>query len=141
MSDNTAKILVVEDSATDAEVLSYYLRKSSLGIDVTLVRDGEAALDLLQQSNGQTFKPNLVLLDLNLPNLGGFEVLRAIKTNPQLRSLPVIILTASVLEEDMERAHHLRADAYLSKPFDAEGFHEVVATVEQLLTPSSAADA
>ncbi|MCA9154145.1 MAG: response regulator [Pirellulaceae bacterium] len=131
MSETPAKLLVVEDSATDAEVLSYYLRKSRRGFEVQLVRDGNAALETLRDESPEQ-RPKLVLLDLNLPKLGGFEVLRAIKTDPRLSELPVVILTASVLEEDLERANHLQADAYLSKPFDAAGFQEVVETVERL---------
>ena len=113
-----ARVLLVEDSPTDAELT----REVFADVDLTLATDGEAALERLRDP-GARF--DLVLLDLNLPRLGGFDVLREIRADARLTGLPVIVLTTSRDPEDERRAGGGEADAFLSKPTDLPGFERL----------------
>lgn len=100
--------------------------------------EGQEALGLLNgdgKHNG-TPRPDPILLDLNLPGLDGFDVLKAIKTHDEWKSIPVIIVTSSALEEDIHRARRFEADHYFSKPFDLEGYSDLVQDIEEFWTNS-----
>lgn len=122
------EILLVEDSLSDIELTKMGLREGKIANNLNVVRDGEAAMAFLRREGDYAGvpRPDLVLLDLNLPGKDGREVLAEIKTDPQLRQIPVVILTTSQAEEDIVRAYGLHANAYMTKPVGFEGFVAVV---------------
>jgi CheY-like chemotaxis protein len=97
------------------------------------VNDGEQALAFLRGEDpyGSAPRPDLVLLDLNLPRVNGFEVLEEVKKDPSLRSIPVVILTTSEAEQDILRGYNLHANAYITKPVDFDQFTRVVRQVDE----------
>ena len=127
------KILLVEDKAKDAELTLAALETHNLANEVTVVRDGVEALDYLYGRGKFAGRapglPAVVLLDIKMPRLSGLEVLRAIKADPQLKRLPVIMLTSSREEPDLVRAYELGVNAYVVKPVD---FHQFTDAVEQI---------
>ena len=130
---NLKKILLVEDKARDAELTLAALEEHNLANDVVVVRDGVEALDYLyRRGEFATRAPELpvvVLLDIKMPRLNGLEVLRTIKADPQLKRLPVVMLTSSREEPDLVQAYELGVNAYVVKPVD---FHQFSAAVEQI---------
>ena len=125
-------ILLVEDNPGDVRLTREAFKEGQINNDLVVVRDGEAALDFLYQRDeyAEASRPDLILLDLNLPKIGGLEVLDAIKGDPSLRSIPVIILTGSESEEDIIRGYNAHSNAYLTKPVTPDGFIELVRTFE-----------
>lgn len=120
------RILIVEDEESLLKLESILL--STKGYHVTAVLDGRAALEEVEKN-----PPDLVLLDIMLPLVDGFEVCRRIKTNPDTRDIPVVMLTAKKSKEDMERGVAVCADAYITKPFKSA---MVVEVIEGLLKKS-----
>lgn len=127
------KILLVEDSPGDVELTQEALRESKIAIDLQVVSDGEEAMAYLHQAPPFTDapRPDLILLDLNLPRKDGREVLAEIKSNPELKFIPVVILTTSQAEEDILKSYHLHANCYITKPVDVGQFFTVVKSVEE----------
>ena len=126
------KLLLVEDNPDDVEIAIRAFRKSRLINDIRVVRDGEEALVLLFRDGGQDldpFWPDLILLDLNLPKVSGFDVLDRIKTSDELSATPVIVLTVSERQEDIARAYQLGANTYITKPVDFEKFMHAIDTL------------
>ena len=125
--------MLVEDSPTDASLIQECFQNAAVDIRVSHVGDGEAALAFLHRGvqYSDAPRPDLIVLDLNLPQLSGLEVLRAAKADLQLRSIPVIVLTSSAVEEDIHRAYDLQAACYFSKPTDLEGFAGLVRSIEE----------
>ena len=117
----STKVLVVEDDPWDAYLIRRALCQYSPNIFVTITDDGHKALDILEQVTDST-KPDLVLLDLNLPKLGGHEVLARLRANPCLAELPVAVLSSSCAPADMEQAYAEGANTYVQKAIDLEGF-------------------
>jgi CheY-like chemotaxis protein len=126
-------ILLVEDNPTDVLLIQEALKEDRLFNYLHLVEDGVEALDFLRQQGQYATapRPDLILLDLNLPKKNGHEVLTEIKTNPDLKTIPVIILTTSRAEEDIVKAYGLQANSYVVKPIDFAGFTEVVRSIGQ----------
>ncbi len=126
-------ILLVEDSRSDAELTRRTFKASKLSNQLHVVRDGIAALDFLHQRQPyqNAPRPDLILLDLNLPKKNGREVLAEIKTDPTLKVIPVVILTTSEAEEDVFKSYQLQANCYLTKPVDLERFMNMLKTIEQ----------
>jgi CheY-like chemotaxis protein len=127
------RILLVEDSPNDVELTMMALGEHNLTNEVDIVRDGAEALDYLYrrenfQSREQT-NPAVVLLDLKLPKVDGFEVLRQIRGDPQLKMIPVVALTSSREEQDLIETYRLGINAYVVKPVD---FHQFVDAVKKL---------
>src|SRR5580700_619936 len=127
------RILIVEDDPNDVELTLMALTDYNLANEVVVARDGEEALDYLYcrgsfsgRSNGN---PAVTLLDLKLPKIGGLEVLRQIKSDERLKSIPVVVLTSSHEEKDVMRSYSLGVNAYVVKPVD---FHEFVNAVKEL---------
>jgi CheY-like chemotaxis protein len=124
-------VLLVEDDPGDVlmtrEAFDEYLHNR---LDV--VTDGAAALAYLRQEEPYTEvpRPDLVLLDLNLPRCDGREVLQEVKADPELQHIPVIVLTTSQAEEDVLRSYQLHANAYVTKPVDFEGFIEAIKQID-----------
>lgn len=126
------EILMVEDNPGDVRLTQEALKDAKVSNSLRVVDDGVAALDYLYQRGayGQATRPDLILLDLNLPKMNGREVLEEIKQNPLLRSIPVVILTTSQAEEDIVRAYSLHANCYITKPVDFTKFTKIVKTIE-----------
>src|SRR5437588_5109371 len=126
----TKPILLVEDNPDDEELVLRSLRKANIANDVQVAHDGVEALDMLYGPNANGAElPAVVLLDLKLPKLGGFEVLRAIRAKPETRFLPVVILTSSSEDEDMVKSYENGANSYVRKPVD---FGEFATAVQRL---------
>ena len=124
MTADPPEILLVEDNPNDVELALYAFRKKGLADCVHVVRDGAEALDFLAHC-GAGALPRLVLLDLKLPRFDGLETLRKIKTGAHTRFLPVVVLTSSLQECDIESAYRLGANSYIVKPIDFDQFIEV----------------
>jgi two-component system, response regulator len=123
-------ILLVEDSAVDEELTLLALRKAKIAHDVVVARDGAEALDYLFATGLHAGRgdelPKIVLLDLNLPKLGGVQVLHRIRSDPRMKALPVIILTSSKEDRDLADGYDGGANSYIVKPVDGTQFAEAV---------------
>ncbi len=129
-----SEILLVEDDPKDAQLTTRVLIKNNIVTSVHLVTDGEEALDFLFSRGAFSDKEfsgflRLILLDLKLPKINGLEVLKQIKENDKTKSIPVVILTSSALDQDMEEAYRLGANSYIQKPVGYKEFHETVKRV------------
>ena len=125
---DTADVLVVEDDPGDVLLTTDALEDCHLGLSLHVVGDGEEAMRFLRDQ-GQP-RPALVLLDLNLPRRGGLEVLADLKADPDLRAIPVVVLTTSQAEADIVRSYELHANAYVIKPFDAAQFADAIRHID-----------
>ena len=126
-------ILLAEDNANDLELTLAALRANRLANDVVVVRDGAEALDYLYRRGDHADRRNgppvVVLLDLKMPKVDGLEVLRLVKADPQLRSVPIVVLTSSREERDLVRSYDLGVNAYVVKPVNFQEFVEAVKTL------------
>jgi chemotaxis family two-component system response regulator Rcp1 len=127
------EILLVEDNAGDYRLTQEALREGKVYNNLHWAKDGVEALDFLHRrgSHGKAPRPDLILLDLNLPKKDGREVLSEIKTDDGLKTIPVVILTTSQAEEDIVRSYHLHANCYVTKPVDLEKFIVVVQSIDR----------
>lgn len=127
------EILMVEDNPGDVRLTREALKGGKVWNELTVVTDGVAALDYLHHRAPYeaVARPDLVLLDLNLPKKDGREVLAVMKADPSLKKIPVVILTTSQAEEDVVRAYKLNANCYVTKPVDFEQFTRIVQAIEQ----------
>lgn len=125
-------ILIVEDNPGDVRLTIEALKDSKVRNNLSVVGDGEEALAFLRREGKYAHapRPDLILLDLNLPKKDGREVLAEIKTDEQLRRIPVVILTTSQAEEDVLKAYNLYANCYVTKPVDLDQFIKVVKSIE-----------
>jgi CheY-like chemotaxis protein len=135
MSNGQARsiqILLVEDSPTDAKLTVKALALAKVANLVTHVEDGVQAMDFLKRRGKypQAPRPDLILLDLNLPKKDGREVLEELKADPDLNTIPVVVLTTSKAEQDILRSYQLHANCYITKPVNFERFLEVVQSIE-----------
>lgn len=126
------RVLLVEDNPGDAYLTRDTLEQSKLLIQIAVTIDGEDALDyLLGRGNYVGIAlPDLIVLDLNLPRLGGREVLAEMKRHEQLRGIPVVVLTSSDAERDVVMSYQLGASCYVTKPVDLEAFQAIVKSIE-----------
>lgn len=129
---NPIEILLVEDNPGDIRLTQEALKEGRIHNNLNVVRDGISALDYLQQKGAyaKATRPDLILLDLNLPKMDGREVLAKIKSDPRLKRIPVVILTTSKNEEDILKTYNLHANCYITKPVDLEQFFEVIRSIE-----------
>ena len=126
------EILLVEDNPGDVRLTREALKEGKVYNNLHWAKDGVEALEFLQQTGkfAQAPRPDIILLDLNLPKKDGREVLAAIKNDVHLRNIPVVILTTSQAEEDVARSYDLHANAYVTKPVDFNAFTDVVRQVD-----------
>jgi two-component system response regulator len=121
-------ILLVEDNPDDVKLTQRSFRENCISNELVVVTDGAAALDYLVRTSSQSggVLPAVTLLDLNLPKLDGLELLQRIRAHPQLRRLPVVILTSSKEEIDLVRSYDLGANSYIQKPVEFDDFNKAV---------------
>lgn len=133
MFDKRLEILLVEDNAGDVRLTEEVLKDAGVDHHLSVVDDGAQAIDFLLRHPPFTDapRPDLMLLDLNLPKLDGREVLRRIKATPSLLGIPVVVLTTSQADEDVVRAYQLHAKCYMMKPIDLSQFLDVIKAVEE----------
>jgi CheY-like chemotaxis protein len=126
------EILLVEDDPGDVLMTQEALQASKLLHRLTVLDNGEEAIRYLRQEDpyGESRRPDLVLLDLNLPRLDGREVLSLVKADPSLRQIPCVVLTTSDAEDDVIRSYDLHANAYVTKPVDFDAFTRVVRQID-----------
>ena len=127
------KILLIEDSEPDARLTLEVLKEAKVHNHVSTVEDGVEALAFLRHEPPYTDspRPDLILLDLNLPRKDGRQVLQEIKADPELHRIPVVVLTTSYAEKDILAAYNLHANCYITKPVDFERFMEIIRTIEE----------
>lgn len=127
------EILLVEDNAGDVRLTQEAFREGKLSNRLTVVGDGVEALAYLRRAGtyAASVRPDIVLLDLNLPKKDGRDVLAEVKGDEQLRRIPIVILTTSTSEQDILKAYDLRANCYITKPVDLEQFLTVVKSIEE----------
>lgn len=127
------EILLVEDDEGDVLLTTEALEASKVTNNMHVARNGEEALKFLRREQGyhDVRRPDIVLLDLNLPRIDGREVLAQIKSDPELRRIPIVVLTTSEAEEDILRSYDLHANAYVTKPVDFERFLEVIQSIDE----------
>jgi CheY-like chemotaxis protein len=125
-------VLLVEDDPGDILMTREAFQHHKIQNKLHVVTDGEQALQFLRQTgeHANAPRPGLILLDLNLPRRSGHEVLAELKDDPQLRVIPVVVLTTSQAEEDILRSYSLHANAYVSKPVDFERFMDVIRQID-----------
>ncbi len=133
MNAKPIDVLLVEDNPGDVRLTREALKEGKVWSTLHVVEDGEAALAFVRQQGSYTNapRPDLILLDLNLPRKDGREVLALLKADENLKRIPVVILTTSQAEEDIVRAYNLNANCYITKPVDFDQFIKVVRAVEE----------
>ena len=126
------EILLIEDNPGDVRLTKEALRDSKVINNLSVVSDGVQALEFLHREGryADAVRPDVILLDLNLPRKDGREVLEEIKADPDLKRIPVVVITSSSSEEDVLRSYNLHANCYISKPVDLEQFIAVVRSIE-----------
>jgi len=126
------EVLLVEDSAGDVRLTREALKDAKVHVHLQVVSDGIEAMALLKREGQHVHapRPDLILLDLNLPKKDGRQVLEEIKQSPSLKSIPVVILTTSASEADILRSYMLHANCYITKPVDLNGFLDVVKSID-----------
>jgi chemotaxis family two-component system response regulator Rcp1 len=131
-SAEPVQILLIEDSPGDIRLTREVLRDAKIANHLHIVGDGEQAMAFLRQEGdyADTHRPDLILLDLNLPRKDGREVLAELKDDPELHLIPVIVLTTSSAEQDVLRSYDLKAACYITKPIDLDEFISVVRSIE-----------
>ena len=132
-SSDRVEILLVEDNPGDIRLTQEALKEGKILNNLSIVTDGVEAMAFLRREGryGNAPRPELILLDLNLPKKDGREVLAEIKTDPNLKLIPVVVLTSSEAEQDILKSYKLHANCYISKPVDWDQFMEVVKSIEQ----------
>lgn len=125
---DSIEILLVEDSPSDAHLTITSFEQAKITNTLHWVEDGETAMEYLRKQGEYTdvLRPDLIVLDLNLPGMDGREVLAEVKADADLKRIPVVVLTTSNSEEDILRSYNLNANCYVTKPFDVRQFMQVV---------------
>ena len=133
MTVQPIQILLVEDSAADVRLTREALKEAKIVNTLHVVPDGVAAMDFLRKQGpyAASPRPDLILLDLNLPKMDGREVLAEVKKDEDLKRIPVVVLTTSQAEEDVVRTYNLHANAYVTKPVDLKQFLSVIRAIEE----------
>jgi CheY-like chemotaxis protein len=132
MNGRPIEILLVEDNPADVRLTFEALREGKVRNTLTVARDGVEAIEMLKRRGpfADAARPDLILLDLNLPRKDGREVLAEIKSDEELRQIPVVVLTTSSADADIVRSYDLHANCYITKPVDLEQFVHVVKSID-----------
>ena len=132
MNHSGIRILLVEDDPADVELTVETLEDSKISIHLDVVNNGEEALAFLRKEGefAEAGRPDLLLLDLNMPRMDGRQVLRHVKSDDRLKTIPVVVLTTSSAEEDAARSYFEGANCYITKPVGLDEFAKVVRTIE-----------
>jgi len=127
-----AEILLVEDNPADVELTQYLMKQGKIFVNLHVAVDGFEALNFLRREGqyADVPRPDLVLLDLNLPGKDGREVLAEMKSDPNLKTIPVVVLTTSQADEDVLKSYNLGANCFITKPVGMEEFAKVVNSIE-----------
>ncbi|USN99530.1 MAG: response regulator [Phycisphaeraceae bacterium] len=127
-SKRPVRFLLVEDDEDHADLIQRAMRENRVANELAHVADGESAIAYLQREGeyASATRPDVILLDLKLPRLDGHEVLKKIKANPDLTSIPVVMLTTSAAEVDKAQAYSLHVNSYVVKPIDFDCFNDIV---------------
>lgn len=125
------RVLLVEDNPGDAELTRLAFEEAGVECELTVAESGERALELLDSRTevGDRYRPDLILLDLNLPGMNGNEVLRNVKSSDGLKRIPVIAISSSAAETDVRESYDLHVNSYIQKPMDMAGFVEIVQVI------------
>ena len=123
------EILLVEDNPGDIRLMQEALKEAKVSNSVIIARDGQEAVDYLFEHRDENV-PDLILLDINLPKLSGFEVLKQIKADEKLKIIPVVIVTSSSSEDDVLQSYRHYANCFVTKPLDMDQFVKVVSAVD-----------
>ena len=136
MTTRNLDVLLVEDDPGDIVMTQEAFLDGGLKGTLHIARDGVEAMDFLRRAPGYSGapRPDLVLLDLNLPRMAGHEVLAAIRSDHELTLLPVVVLTTSAAMDDVEASYRLHANAHVTKPSDYAGFTQVLARIEEFFS-------
>jgi CheY-like chemotaxis protein len=126
------RLLLVEDNLGDIRLTKEAIKASKVDFEMDVISDGELVLDFLNQKGNfsEAERPDLIMLDLNLPKKNGIEILREIKDSPSLRRIPVIAVTTSEADHDVTMAYDLHANAYILKPVDFDDFTKVIKLID-----------
>ena len=132
-SNQKLHVLLVEDSEADAMLIKRSFAQSDISCTLCWLEDGESAIAYLEQRGQyqQAIRPDLIILDLNLPRLDGREVLHRVKNNSDLKRIPVVVMSTSNSEIDVSRSYDLHANCYIVKPFDVHDFLRVTSSIEE----------
>jgi CheY-like chemotaxis protein len=127
------RILVVDDDPADVLMIEEALAQSDVEKTIDVVGDGREAMDFLQRAgrHANARRPDIVLLDLNMPRMDGREVLAIVKSDPDLRTIPIVVLTTSNADTDILSSYTLQANAYVTKPIDLDDFNTVVRHIDE----------
>ena len=123
-------ILIVEDNPVDIDLTLRAFARRKLANPVLVARDGEEALAWIPRWEAGETKPAVILLDLNIPRIDGLTVLKALKTHPEFRDIPIVVLTTSKEDRDISKAYELGANSYIVKPVDFDNFMDVAQQIE-----------
>jgi two-component system, response regulator len=130
-ASNSVEILLVEDNPNDLELALHALKRNRLANQIEIARDGAEALDFIYGTGAYAGRdvrqvPKIIMLDLKLPKVDGLEVLQRLKSDPQTRTIPIVVLTSSREERDIVESYQLGVNSYIVKPVDFEQFTEAV---------------
>lgn len=136
MRDSKSTVLLVEDDSADQEIILRVVQESGFAANVDIVASGNEAIEYLFKKVGQNRSvgegfPDLIFLDLNLPGMSGFEILQRLKDEPEVKDIPVIVLSTSNAEEDINKSYSLGASSYVTKPASLQGFVEAMRQIER----------
>jgi two-component system, chemotaxis family, response regulator Rcp1 len=128
----TLEVLLVEDNEGDVRLIKEAFNESKIDKTFAVAKDGEEALNYLYKkgAHSASTRPDIILLDINLPKKNGFEVLNSIKNDPDLKRIPVIMLSSSSSEDHIAKSYDLNANCYVTKPVDFDEYTQVVKTIE-----------
>lgn len=127
-----SKLLLIEDNYADVFIFREALKNENFPAELTVISNGREALKYFESSNAENL-PDLVLMDLNLPQINGFEILKLIKSNQEFRNIPVVVLSTSTWTLDKEKCKELGAAEYFTKPVDFSGYSYIINALKYLL--------
>lgn len=133
--NQTKSVLLVEDDKIDVMTIRRIFKELNIQNPLTVASNGEEALDLLMQGSTQNF--SVILLDLNMPRMSGIEFLTVVKSNDHFRHIPIVVLTTSNHEDDIQQAYELAVEGYMVKPVDYDQFVEMMKNIHGYWTTSA----